>query len=86
MVVFGLPLWLSGKESACSAGDAGGTGSTPEWGRSPGEGNDKPFQYSCLENAIDRGALEATVKWGSKRVRHYLGTKQQQGVYYLMYM
>ena len=66
--------------------NTGDTGSIPEWGRSPGEGNDKPFQYSCLENAIDRGALEATVKWGSKRVRHYLGTKQQQGVYYLMYM
>ena len=56
MVVFGLPLWLSGKESACSAGDAGGTGSTPEWGRSPGEGSGPPLQYSCLENPMDRGA------------------------------
>ena len=79
----GFPGVSDGEESACSSGDLG---LIPVLGRSPGEGNDKPFQYSCLENAIDRGALEATVKWGSKRVRHYLGTKQQQGVYYLMYM
>ena len=42
-----------GKESACSAGD---TGSIPGSGRSPGEGNGNPFQYSCLENSMDRGA------------------------------
>ena len=36
-----------GKESACSAGDLG---SVPGSGRSPGEGNDYPLQYSCLEN------------------------------------
>ena len=41
----------SGKESACSAGDPG---SNPWSGRSPGEGNDKPLQYSCLENPMDR--------------------------------
>ena len=40
------------KESACSAGDPG---SIPGLGRSPGEGNDNPLQYSCLENAMDRG-------------------------------
>ena len=43
----GLPQWLSGKESAFSAGD---TGSTPGSGRSPGEGNGNRLQYSCLEN------------------------------------
>ena len=42
-----------GKESACSAGDPS---SIPGWGRSPGEGNVNPFQYSCLENPMDRGA------------------------------
>ena len=42
-----------GKESACSAGDPG---LIPGSGRSPGEGNDNPFQYSCLENPMDRGA------------------------------
>ena len=35
----GFPLWLSGKESACSAGADGDMGLIPEWGRSPGEGN-----------------------------------------------
>ena len=39
-----------GKESACSAGDLG---LIPELGRSPGEGNGKPLQYSCLENFMD---------------------------------
>ena len=54
----GLPQWLSGKESAFSAGD---TGSTPGSGRSPGEGNGNRLQYSCLENPMDRGAWRATV-------------------------
>ena len=44
-----------------SAGDAGDTGLTPGWRRSPGEGNGKPLQYSCLENSMDRGAWRATV-------------------------
>ena len=44
-------------ESACSSGDLG---SIPASGRSPGEGNDKPFQYSCLENPMDREAWQAT--------------------------
>ena len=47
-----------GKESACSVGDPG---SIPGWGRSPGEGNGNPLQYSCLENSMDRGAWQATV-------------------------
>ena len=42
-----------GEESACSAGDLG---SVPALGRSPGEGNGSPLQYSSLENSIDRGA------------------------------
>ena len=46
-----FPGGSEGKESACSAGDLG---STPESGRSPGEGNDYPLQYSCLENSTDR--------------------------------
>ena len=48
-----LPQWLSGKESACNEEDAG---SIPGLGRSPGEGNDNPLQYSCLENPMDGGA------------------------------
>ena len=42
-----------GKESACTAG---GPASIPGLGRSPGEGNGNPLQYSCLENSMDRGA------------------------------
>ena len=47
-----------GKESACSVGDPG---LIPGSGRSPGKGKGNPFQYSCLENSIDRGAWSATV-------------------------
>ena len=46
------------KESACNAGDPG---SIPELGRSPGEGNGYPLQYSCLENFVDRGVWWAIV-------------------------
>ena len=46
------------KESACNAGDLG---SIPGSGRFPGEGNGNPFQYSGLENPMDRGAGWATV-------------------------
>ena len=49
---------LSGKESACSAEDLG---SIPELGRSPGEGNGNPLQYSCLENLMDKGDWWAAV-------------------------
>ena len=47
-----------GKDSACIAGDLG---SIPGSGKSPGEGNGNPLQYSCLENPMDRGAWWATV-------------------------
>ena len=53
-----IPWWLSGKESAANAGD---TSSIPGSGRSPGEENGYPFQYSCLENPMDRGYWWATV-------------------------
>jgi len=46
------------KVSACNAGDLG---SIPGLGRSPGDGNGNPLQYSCLENSIDGGAWWATV-------------------------
>ena len=52
-----------GKESACSARDPG---LIPGLGGSPGEGNDNPLQYSCLENPMDRGAWWATVHGASK--------------------
>ena len=48
-------------ESACNAGDSGDVGSIPGLGRSSGEGNGNPLQYSRLENSMDRGAWPATV-------------------------
>ena len=56
--------------------NAGDLGSLPGLGRSPGEGNGNPLQYSCLENPKDRGAWWATVH-GVARVGHDLGTKEQ---------
>ena len=56
-----LDYWLRGKESACNAGNTGGSGSIPQSGRSPGESNGYPFQYSGLENPMDRGAWQAIV-------------------------
>ena len=53
-----LPGGSDGKESACHAGDSG---SILGSGRSPGEGNSYPLQYSCLENSMDRGAWWAVV-------------------------
>ena len=50
-----------GKESACNAADTGVVGSTPGSGRSPGEGNGNPPQYSCLGNPMDRGGWQTTV-------------------------
>ena len=44
-----------------SAGDVRDSGSIPRSGRSPGEGNSKPLQYSCLENPMDRGGWWAAV-------------------------
>ena len=48
-------------ENPSKAGDPGDSGSVPELGRSPGEGNGNPPQYSCLENSMDRGVWRATV-------------------------
>ena len=68
------PQWLSGKESACNAGDMG---LIPGLGRSPPEGYGNPLQYSCLENPMDRGIWWATVR-GVARVGHNCLAKQQQ--------
>ena len=55
----GFPHSSLGKSSACNAGDLG---SIPGSGRSPGEGNGNPLQYSCLQNPMDRGYSP----WGHK--------------------
>ena len=67
----GFPGGSDGEESACNAGDLS---SIPGLGRSPGEGNGNSFQYSCLENLMDRGVWQATVH-GVARVGHNLTTK-----------
>ena len=60
--LYGLPCSSDGKESACNAGNPG---LIPGLGRSPGEGNGNPLQYSCLENCMDRGVWLASL-WGRK--------------------
>ena len=53
------PWWFSGKKkSACKVGDSD---LNPGWGRSSGEGNDNPLQYSCLGKSMDREAWQAIV-------------------------
>ena len=56
--LMGSPSSPDTKESACNAGDPG---LIPGSGRSPGKGSGNPFQYSCLENFMDRGAWWVTV-------------------------
>ena len=58
VAMVGFPCSSIGKKSACNAGDLG---SIPGSGRSPGEGNGNPLQYSCLENPMDKGTWQATV-------------------------
>ena len=64
--ITGLPGGSDGKESACNAGDLG---LILGLGRSPGEENGNPLQYSCLEKSMDREAWWAAVH-GVTRVRH----------------
>ena len=54
----GFPGGSDGIESACNVGDLG---SIPGWGRSPGEGNGHPLQYSGLKKSMDKGAWQAIV-------------------------
>ena len=57
----GFPGGLVVKNLSANAGDARDVGSIPGLGRSPGEGNGNPLQYSCLGNSMDRGAWWAIV-------------------------
>ena len=67
------------KESACSAGDLG---LIPGLGRSPGEGNSYPLQYSCLENPHGQRSLAGYSPQGCKGLdtTEQLSTAQQQGL------
>ena len=61
-----IPGGSDGKASACNAGNRG---SIPGSGRSPGEGNGNPLQYSCLENPMDGESWKATVHGVAERRR-----------------
>ena len=71
----GFPGGSVVKNRPASAGDAEDLGSILGLRRSSGEGNDNPFQYSCLENSMHRGAWQATVHGVTKtNPAHYLQT------------
>ena len=72
-----IHTYIYGKLSACNAVDPG---LIPVLGRSPGEGNANPLQYSCLKNPMDRGAWWARVH-GIARVGHNLVTKLPPHIY-----
>ena len=61
--ILGFPGGPEGKESTCNVGDPH---SIPEWGRSPGEGNGNPLQYSCLGNPTDGGGFDGRQSMGSQ--------------------
>ena len=61
-----LLLWLSGKESTCSAGDTEDVGSIPGSGKTPEGEHGNPLQYSCLENPTDIGAWKPTLLGAAK--------------------
>ena len=58
LFIWSFPGGSEGKASTCNAGDLN---SIPGSGRSLGEGNGNPLQYSCLENPMDRGGWQAIV-------------------------
>ena len=75
-----VPGGSEGKTSACSAGDLG---SIPGLGRSPGEGNGNPLQYSCLESPTDGGACVHKVAKSRTRLSDFTFTFiQLQGIKY----
>ena len=76
MLHLGLPRWLSGKEFACQAGQAGDVGLIPGSGRCSGGGNVNPLQYSYLEKSHGQRGLVGQNPWGC-RVRHSLASKQE---------
>ena len=83
----GFPGGSVVKNLPVNAGDTGDKGLIPGLGRSPGEGNGNPLQYSCQGNPMDRGAWQATLH-GVAKVRHNLviehehETKNAAGVYW----
>ena len=81
---FGLPLWLSGKESTCNEGDTGDVGSIPGSGRSSGGGNGNTFQYSCLEKCHGQRSLVGHNPQGPKSQSRQ-NTHTHIGWFYIVY-
>ena len=73
-----FPVGSDGKASAYNAGDQG---SIPRMGRSPGEENGNPLQYSCLENHMDRESWKATVH-GFAKSQTQLSNRTTKGKIY----
>ena len=63
-----LLCFPGGSDGKASAYNAGNLGSIPGLGRSPGEGNDNPLQYSCLENPMGGGDCVGYSPWGHKEL------------------
>ena len=70
-----MPGFTGGSVVKNAPANAGDAVSIPGSRRSPGEGHGNPLQYSCQGNPMDRGAWQATVQWGHKRVGYDLATK-----------
>ena len=87
----GFPGGSAGKESAGKVSE-GDLGSIPGLGRSPGEGNRYPLQYSCLENSMDRGAWQVQSmgqqSWTQTKARNTLfslsSNKLKETVYHTL--
>ena len=75
-----------GKESTYIAGEAGDSGSIPGWVRFPGGGHGNPFQYSCAENPMDRGASWATIRGVAKSQTRLFCTAHATGTYICVYV
>ena len=67
-LMFGLPWWLSSKESACNAGAVGDKGSIPGSGRSPGEGHGNPLQYFLPGESHREWSLVGYCPWDHKEL------------------
>ena len=71
-------------KASCSAVDPG---LIPGWGRSPGDGNGNPLQYSCLENSMDGGASYGVAKtWTLTERLHFLFTSVEQNDYWIYHV
>ena len=84
MHILDFPGGSDGKASAYNAGDPG---SIPGSGRSPGEGNGNPLQYSCLENPKDGEAWVDYTPWGHKEsdMTEQLHSLMHILIFYILY-